>query len=82
VSVSGVLLTHNVTLDAGAGPSLARVLFWVLLFVGLGVLGLGVLAALTVRLWRQVRQLGREVAAASDRLATASDDLARATPNR
>jgi len=58
------------------------VLFWVLLFVGLGVLGLGVLAALTVRLWRQVRQLGRDVGAASARLAAASDELARSAPHR
>ncbi|MDQ1684670.1 MAG: hypothetical protein QOC82_1407 [Frankiaceae bacterium] len=57
-------------------------LFWVLLFVGLGVLGFGVLAALALRLWRQVRQLGREVTAASARLAAAGDDLQRATPPR
>lgn len=56
-------------------------LFWVLLFVGLGVLGLGILAALTVRLWRQVRQLGREVSAASSRLAAASDELQHTAPH-
>jgi hypothetical protein len=59
-----------------------RVLLWVLLFVGLGVAGLGVLAALTVRLWRQVRQLGREVSAASAKLAAVSDELQRAAPPR
>jgi hypothetical protein len=58
------------------------VLFWVLLFVGLGVLGLGVLAALALRLWRQVRRLGRDVAAASARLAAAGDELQRAAPPR
>jgi len=58
------------------------VLLWVLLYVGVGVIGLGVLAALTVRLWRQVRQLGREVAAASARLAEAGDELQRAAPPR
>ncbi|MDQ1746238.1 MAG: hypothetical protein QOD07_501 [Frankiaceae bacterium] len=57
-------------------------LFWVLLFVGLGVVGLGTLAALTVRLWRQVRQLGREVSAASAKLAAVSDELQRAAPPR
>lgn len=57
-------------------------LLWVLLFVGLGVAGLGVLAALTVRLWRQVRQLGREVSAASAKLAAVSDELQRAAPPR
>jgi len=56
------------------------VLFWVLLYVGIGAAGLGVLAALTVRLWRQVRQLGREVAAASARIAAAGDELQRAAP--
>ncbi|MBV9097195.1 MAG: hypothetical protein JO079_03965 [Frankiaceae bacterium] len=55
-------------------------LFWVLLFVVLGVAGLGVLAALTVRLWRQVRQLGREVSAASTRLAAATEELQRIAP--
>ena len=69
--------------DHEAGrPTLCRVLFWVLLFIGLGVVGLGVLAALTVRLWRQVRQLGREVSAASARLAAAGDELARTAPRR
>jgi hypothetical protein len=58
------------------------VLFWVLLFVGLGVLGFGVLGLLTVRLWRQVRQLGQEVATASARLAAAGDELSRAAPPR
>jgi len=57
------------------------VLFWVLLFVVLGVAGLGVLAALTVRLWRQVRQLGREVSAASARLAAATEELQRVGPH-
>ena len=51
-----------------------------LLYVGIGAAGLGVLAALTVRLWRQVRQLGREVAAASARIAAAGDELQRAAP--
>lgn len=57
-------------------------LLWVLLYVGIGVIGLGVLAGLTVRLWRQVRQLGREVAAASARIAAAGDELERAAPPR
>lgn len=57
-------------------------LLWVLLYVGIGVIGLGVLTGLTIRLWRQVRQLGREVAAASARIAAAGDDLAQAAPPR
>jgi hypothetical protein len=58
------------------------VLVWVLFYVGIGVVGLAVLAALTVRLWRQVRQLGREVAAASARIAAASEEVGRAAPPR
>jgi hypothetical protein len=56
------------------------VLLWVLLGVVLGAGGIAVLAAFTVRLWRQVRRLGRDVAAASDRLARAADELSRVTP--
>ena len=57
-------------------------LAWVLLFVLLGVVGLAVLAALTFRLWRQVRQLGRDVSAATARIATATADMERAAPRR
>jgi len=53
---------------------------WVLIDVALGVLGLAVLALLSVRLWRQVRQLGREVATAGERIATATDELSQAAP--
>jgi hypothetical protein len=49
---------------------------WVFLYVAIAVAGLAVLAALTWRLWRQVRSLGREVSAASRRLADASAALA------
>jgi hypothetical protein len=54
--------------------------WWVIGAVVLLVAGLGVLAAITVRLWRQVRQLGRDVAAAGDRLARATDELQRVAP--
>jgi hypothetical protein len=54
--------------------------WWVLGAVLLLVAGLAVLAAFTVRLWRQVRQFGHDVAAASDRLARASDELQRVAP--
>jgi hypothetical protein len=53
---------------------------WIGVDVALAVAGLLVLALLTLRLWRQVRQLGRDVAAASSRIATASDELARISP--
>jgi hypothetical protein len=58
------------------------VLWWVLFGVLLGAVGLAVLAALTVRLYRQVRQLGRDVSAAGARLAAITDELERATPRR
>jgi heme exporter protein D len=53
--------------------------FYVALFVSVGVVSLAVLGALTLRLWRQVRQFGREVAAAGERLARASDALQQAS---
>ena len=62
----------------GAYPCL--VVWWVLVGVLLGVVGLAVLALLTLRLWRQVRGLGRQIAAASNRLAAAGDGLETATP--
>ena len=52
-------------------------LWWVLFGVLLGLAGIAVLAGLTVRLWRQVRQLGRDLAAAGDRISAASDELSR-----
>jgi len=54
--------------------------WWVIGAVVLLVAGLAVLAAFALRLWRQVRQLGRDVAAAGDRIARASDELQRAAP--
>jgi hypothetical protein len=54
--------------------------FWIGLYVGFGVLGLAVLAALSVRLWGQVRDFGREVGAASEKLSALTEELARAAP--
>jgi hypothetical protein len=56
------------------------VLWWVLMGVVLGAAGVGVLAALTVRLYRQVRRLGRDVAAAGARIAAVTDELQRTGP--
>ena len=53
---------------------------WVALYVGLVVVGLAVLAVLAVRLWRQVREFGRAVSAASERIAAVSDELAKISP--
>jgi hypothetical protein len=59
------------------------VTFWIVLYVGIAVLGLAVLALLAVRLWRQVRQFGRDVSAAGAKIAAVTDELSRiAPPNR
>lgn len=55
---------------------------WVLFGVLLGAAGIAVLALLTIRLYRQVRQLGRDVGAAGARIAAATDELQRASPRR
>ena len=55
-------------------------LWWVLLGVLLGAVGVGILAVLTVRLYRQVRRLGRDVAAAGARIAAVTDELQRSAP--
>lgn len=55
-------------------------MFYVVLFVSVGVVTCAILAALTLRLWRQVRQFGRDVTAAGDRIAHASDELQRLAP--
>jgi hypothetical protein len=58
------------------------VLWWILFGVLLGAVGVAVLAALTWRLWKQVRQLGRDVSAAAARIAAASDALAQVDTRR
>jgi hypothetical protein len=54
--------------------------WWIVLAVVLASVGLAVLGVFTLRLWRQVRQFGRDVAAAGERIAQASDELQRAAP--
>jgi len=55
---------------------------WIALYVGLAVLGLAVLALLAFRLWRQVRQFGRDVSAAGAKIAAVTDELSRiSSPN-
>jgi hypothetical protein len=56
--------------------------WWVLLFVGFATAGVVVLLLLTVRLWRQVRALGRTVAASSQRIADASAALEKTSAQR
>lgn len=57
----------------------------VVVWVGFGVLGMLVLVVPTLRLWRVVKQLGREVGRVSDQLVDASNHLdlaARELPTR
>jgi hypothetical protein len=53
--------------------------FWVALFVPLGILSVAVIALFTLRLWRDVRQFGRTVSEAGDRIASATAALDRAS---
>jgi hypothetical protein len=48
---------------------------WVLLDVALCLMALVVLGALALRLWRQVKALGREVSASADRVSRATGAL-------
>jgi hypothetical protein len=54
--------------------------WWIAFYVGIAVLGLAVLAVVSVRLWHQVRDFGREVSAAGVKIAAVNDELARITP--
>ncbi len=55
-------------------------MLWIGIDVVLAVVGLLVLALLALRLFRQVRTFGRQIAAANDRLAQASARLAEVAP--
>ena len=57
-------------------------MWWVLFYVGLGIAGIAVLLAFTVRLWRQVRTLGRTVSEASRKIGEASAALEQASAER
>ena len=57
-------------------------MWWVLFYVGLGIAGIAVLLAFTVRLWRQVRTLGRTVSEASRKIGEASAALEQASTER
>ena len=57
-------------------------MWWVILYVAIGVLSIAALALLTLRLWRQVKQLGRDVAAAGDRINSAMSEIERMSATR
>jgi threonine/homoserine/homoserine lactone efflux protein len=56
------------------------VLVWVLLGVLLGAAGIAVLGWFALRLWRQVRELGRDVAAAAERIESATAAIPELRP--
>ena len=55
-------------------------MFWIALFVPVGVASIVVLGLLSWRLWRQVRQFGRDVSAAGERINRATEELQRISP--
>jgi|HubBroStandDraft_6_1064221.scaffolds.fasta_scaffold2478040_1 hypothetical protein len=62
---------------ARLASKLASVTFWIVLYVGIAVVGLAVLGLLSFRLWRQVRQFGRDVSAAGEKITAVTDQLSR-----
>jgi hypothetical protein len=56
--------------------------WWVVLYVVLGVLSIAGLGLLTLRLWRQVRQLGRDVAAAGERISRVTSEVEQISARR
>ncbi|WP_328722629.1 hypothetical protein OHT52_26115 [Streptomyces sp. NBC_00247] len=53
-------------------------MFWPMLAIALGFLGIAVLGVLAVRVFLEVRRLGRQVAITSERINRAAQDLERA----
>lgn len=61
-----------------AGPKLG-VMFWPMFAVAVGFLGLAVLAVFAVRVFLEVRNLGRQVADSAQRIGRAAEELERAS---
>ncbi|MFJ6570435.1 hypothetical protein ACIQNU_23765 [Streptomyces sp. NPDC091292] len=53
-------------------------MFWAMLAIAVGFLGLAVLGVLAVRVFLEAQRLGRQVADAASRIGRAADDLERA----
>lgn len=53
-------------------------MFWPMLAVALGFLGLAVLGVLAVRVFAEAQRLGRQVADSARRINSAAEDLERA----
>ncbi|RSS44855.1 hypothetical protein [Streptomyces sp. WAC08241] len=50
-------------------------MFWPMLAIALGFLGLAVLGVLAVKVFLEVQRLGRQVARTSERIARAAEEL-------
>jgi hypothetical protein len=53
-------------------------MFWPMLAIALGFLGIAVLGALGIRVFLEAQRLGRQVAATAERVNRAAEDLERA----
>ncbi|MFE2295507.1 hypothetical protein [Streptomyces sp. NPDC059452] len=53
-------------------------MFWPMLAIALGFLGVAVLGVLAVRVFVEVQRLGRQVTTTTERISRASEDLERA----
>ncbi|MEU5975409.1 hypothetical protein [Streptomyces sp. NPDC047315] len=52
-------------------------MFWPMLAIALGFVGIAVLAVLGIRVFVEAQRLGREVARTSERIGRAAEDLER-----
>ncbi|MFB6907649.1 hypothetical protein ACFCWB_25605 [Streptomyces bacillaris] len=53
-------------------------MFWPMLAIALGFLGVAVLGVLGIKVFVEAQRLGRQVTATTDRISQASEDLERA----
>ncbi|MDX3375613.1 hypothetical protein PV390_14515 [Streptomyces sp. ME02-6991-2A] len=53
-------------------------MFWPMLAIALGFLGVAVLGVLAIKVFVEARRLGRQVTTTTERINQASDDLERA----
>ncbi|MFF9352169.1 hypothetical protein [Streptomyces sp. NPDC014734] len=56
-------------------------MFWPMLAIALGFLGIAVLGVLAVKVFIEVRRLGRQVTLTAERVNRAAEDLERAAVN-
>ncbi|MEU3298456.1 hypothetical protein ABZ729_01305 [Streptomyces sp. NPDC006678] len=56
-------------------------MFWPMLAIALGFLGIAVLGVLGIRVFLEAQRLGRQVAATTERINQAAEDLEKAAMN-